>query len=58
MRHYISHLSLIHGWLPAAAQLVAASALVCAIGWRSPRWRVVWVPVMLVGGVAVAVWAH
>ena len=58
MRHYISHLSLIHGWLPAALQLLAAAALVWATGWRSRRWRTFGLPVMLVGGGVLALWAH
>ena len=33
----MSHLSLIHGWLPVAVQAITAVVLVCAIGWRSPR---------------------
>jgi len=55
---YISHLSLIHGWLPVTVQVVTAALLVCAIGWRSPRWRALWLPVGVVSGLAVAVWAH
>lgn len=58
MRHYISHLSLIHGWLPAAVQLVAATALVWAIGWRSQRWRTFGIPVMSLGGGVLALWAY
>ena len=54
----ISHLSLIHGWLPVAVQTLAAVVLVGAIGWRSPRWRLLWLPVMVAGGVVLAVWAH
>jgi S-formylglutathione hydrolase FrmB len=58
VRHFILHSSLIHGWLPVAAQLAAAIALACAIGWRSRRWRLVWIPVMVVGGAVLALWAH
>jgi S-formylglutathione hydrolase FrmB len=61
MHHYlshISHLSLIHGWLPLAVQAITAIVLVCAVGWRSPRWRTLWLPVVLVGGLMLAVWAH
>ena len=58
MYAYISHLSLIHGWLPVMVQLITAALLACAIGWRSPRWRALWLPVMVAGGLAVAVWAH
>ena len=58
MRHHISQLSLIHGWLPVAVQLFTAVMLVCAIGWRSRRWRALWLPVMLVGRMGLAVWTH
>jgi S-formylglutathione hydrolase FrmB len=54
----ISQLSLIHGWLPVAVQAIAAGVLVGAVGWRSPRWRRRWLPVMVAGGVVLAVWAH
>jgi S-formylglutathione hydrolase FrmB len=54
----ISHLSLTHGWLPVAVQAIAAVVLVCAIGWRSPRWRRLWLPSMVAGGMAAAGWAH
>ena len=32
--------------------------LVLAIGWRSRRWRFVWLPVSAAVGLAVAAWAH
>ncbi len=37
MRHYISNLSLINGWLPIAAEVIAAVAVLGAVGWRSRR---------------------
>ena len=58
MSAYIWHLSLIHGWLPVAMQAIAAVVLVGAIGWRLPRWRLLWLPVMVASGVVLAVWAH
>ena len=58
MYAYISHLSLIHGWPPVVVQAITAVVLVCAIGWRSPRWRALWLPVMVASGVVLAVWAH
>ena len=58
MRHYLSHLSLIQGWLPPAVQVITAAVLMCAIGWRSPHWRTVWLPVTLAGGVVLVLWAH
>ncbi|OBF88113.1 hypothetical protein A5790_24435 [Mycobacterium sp. 852002-51152_SCH6134967] len=33
-----------HGWIPTAVQVAAAIALIAAIGWRTRRWRQVWVP--------------
>jgi S-formylglutathione hydrolase FrmB len=47
--------SLIHGWVPLVVQAVAVVALVFAIGWRSRRWRLLWIPVSVVVGVLVAV---
>jgi S-formylglutathione hydrolase FrmB len=39
-------------------QAVAAVVLVTAIGWRSRRWRLVWLPVAIVLGLILAVWTH
>jgi S-formylglutathione hydrolase FrmB len=55
---YIWQLSLVHGWLPVAVQVIAGAMVVCAIGRRSRRWRALWLPVSLVGGVVLALWAH
>lgn len=52
------HTSLMHGWVPGTIQAVTASVLLLAIGWRSRRWRLVWLPVAAAVGVAVAAWAH
>src|SRR5258705_3706091 len=35
------HLSLMHGWIPMTVQVMAAGALLGAIGWPAPRWPVV-----------------
>ncbi|MGE5695473.1 MAG: alpha/beta hydrolase [Candidatus Sericytochromatia bacterium] len=43
-----------HGWIPAIAQTVAATLLLLAIGWRSRRWRFVWLPIAVLVGVATA----
>ena len=37
---------------------MAAVALVLAIGWRSRRWRLVWLPVAVVVGLSLAAWTH
>jgi S-formylglutathione hydrolase FrmB len=46
-------MSLTHGWIPVAAQLITAVLLVAATGWRSRRWRLLWLPVALATGIAV-----
>jgi S-formylglutathione hydrolase FrmB len=51
-------MSLMHGWIPITVQVVAAVALVLAIGWRSRRWRLVWLPAAALAGIGVAAWAH
>lgn len=53
-----SHLSLMHGWIPVSVQAGTAAVLVLAVGWRSPRWRRLWLPTAVAVGVAVAGWAH
>ncbi|MGB6512856.1 MAG: esterase family protein, partial [Mycobacterium sp.] len=51
-------LSLLHGWLPITIQVVAAVLVLGAIGWRSRRWRLLWLPIALAAGVGTAEWAH
>jgi S-formylglutathione hydrolase FrmB len=51
-------LSLLRGWLPTTIQVVAAALVLGAIGWRSRRWRVLWLPISLAAGVGTAAWAH
>ncbi|MCW2511113.1 MAG: hypothetical protein JWR11_155 [Mycobacterium sp.] len=43
-----------HGWLPLTIQVVTVVVLLTAIGWRTRRWRLVWLPVASVVGVALA----
>ena len=50
--------SLLSGWLPATLQVGAVIVLLLAIGWRSRRWRLVWVPVAALIGVAAAALLH
>jgi S-formylglutathione hydrolase FrmB len=52
------HLSLMHGWIPVTVQVMAAVALIAAIGWRTRRWRLVWVPWAVLVGVTVALTAY
>jgi S-formylglutathione hydrolase FrmB len=39
------------GWLPLTIEIVAAIALIVAIGWRTRRWRLLWLPICVVIGV-------
>jgi hypothetical protein len=55
LRH---HLSLTHGWIPLTVQGIAVLVLIVATGWRTRRWRYVWVPWAALCGVAVAVSAY
>ncbi|MDT5149588.1 MAG: hypothetical protein QOI01_1321 [Mycobacterium sp.] len=47
-----------HGWLPLTIQAVTVVVLLAAIGWRTRRWRLVWLPVAAMVGIAVAVTSH
>jgi S-formylglutathione hydrolase FrmB len=47
-----------HGWLPLTIQLVTVSVLVAAIGWRTRRWRLLWLPVAAFVGAVAASAAH
>jgi S-formylglutathione hydrolase FrmB len=47
-----------HGWIPITAQVVAGILLIAAIGWRNRRWRLVWLPLAALLGVAVAATAY
>lgn len=55
---YHHGVSLMRGWLPAAVQGVAVVVLVLAIGWRSRRWRTVWLPLALLVGAGTAAAIH
>ncbi len=52
------HISLIHGWVPLMVEVVTVAALVLAVGWRSRRWRLLWLPLATVVGGAAAGGAH
>ena len=43
-----------HGWVPLTVQIVTAVVLVLAVGWRSRRWRLLWLPVAALTGVLLA----
>jgi S-formylglutathione hydrolase FrmB len=53
-----NHISLMDGWLPMTVQIVTAIALAVALGWRSRRWRLLWLPVAAVVGGMAAGGAH
>jgi S-formylglutathione hydrolase FrmB len=57
-RHEIAHISLVDGWLPVLMQVAAAVVLILAIGWRTRRWRRIWLPVAILGGIGLGAWAH
>jgi hypothetical protein len=50
---YHGGVSLLWGWLPLTIQVVAAVTVLLGIGWRSRRWRGVWLPLAVLVGVAV-----
>jgi S-formylglutathione hydrolase FrmB len=54
LSHFFEELSLLHGWLPPAVQVIALVVVVGAIGWRR-RWRG-W-PLLVALGIAAAVTA-
>ena len=58
VRHHVGRLSLMHGWVPASIQLIAAVVLVFAAFRRSRRWWLRWLPVAAVPGVVGVVAAH
>lgn len=42
---------LLGGWFPWTVEIVTVVVLIAVIGWRSRRWRLVWVPASVVVGV-------
>jgi S-formylglutathione hydrolase FrmB len=57
-RHDMTHVSLMHGWVPIVVQVVTVVVLVLAVGWRTRRWRLVGLPAIVALGVALAVVAR
>ncbi|HTY28934.1 MAG TPA: alpha/beta hydrolase-fold protein [Mycobacterium sp.] len=47
-----------HGWVPLTAQIVTGVVLLLAIGWRSRRWRLLWLPVAAVAGALLAAYTY
>jgi S-formylglutathione hydrolase FrmB len=58
LRHHIAQISLMHGWVPLAVQVIAAVVLACGVGWRSRGWRLRWLPLTALVAVVLAVAAH
>ena len=53
-----SAVSLLHGWLPVTVQAIAVAILVLAVGGRTPRWSLRWLPAALLFGVGAALLVH
>jgi S-formylglutathione hydrolase FrmB len=53
-----SHTSLMHGWVPITVQVTTAIVLALAAGWRSRRWRLVWLPTAAMTGGVTACATH
>jgi S-formylglutathione hydrolase FrmB len=51
-------ISLLAGWFPLTVEIVTVVVLVTVIGWRTRRWRLIWVPVSAAVGVLVALAAR
>ena len=51
-------ISLLHGVVPFATQVVAATALVAAVGWRTRRWRRLLLPTSVLIGAALTLWLY
>src|SRR5262245_54952684 len=49
-----STVSLLHGWVPVATQVLTVAILMLALGWRSRRWNLRWLPISLLTGTAAA----
>jgi S-formylglutathione hydrolase FrmB len=50
--------SLLGGWFPISVEILTIVILIVAIGWRTRRWRLVWVPVSAIVGVIAALAAR
>ncbi len=46
--------SLLGGWLPITVQIGTFVAVIVAVGWRSRRWRLVWLPIVAAVGAGAA----
>ncbi len=51
-------ISLLGGWFPITIEILSIVVLIVAIGWRTRRWRLVWVPISAAIGVVAALGAR
>ncbi|WP_025737319.1 alpha/beta hydrolase [Mycobacterium genavense] len=58
MPRFLGELSLLHGWLPLAAQALALLVALIVIDWRRPSWLRRALPVALIAAAAVAALAY
>jgi hypothetical protein len=50
--------SLLSGWFPIVVEIVTVVVVLVGIGWRTRRWRLVWIPVSAAVGVVVSLGAR
>jgi S-formylglutathione hydrolase FrmB len=51
--HAYNHgVSLLGGWFPITVEILTVLALATVVGWRTRRWRLVWLPLSAASGVA------
>ncbi|AWT54755.1 alpha/beta hydrolase [Mycolicibacterium smegmatis] len=51
---FTHHLSLMHGWVPTTVQVVTAVILIAAVGRRTWRWHLIWLPAAAAVGAVLA----
>jgi hypothetical protein len=51
-------ISLLGGWFPTCVEILTIVVLIVAIGWRTRRWRLLWVPLSAAIGVLAALAAR
>jgi hypothetical protein len=49
---------LLGGWFPTSVEILTIVVLIVAIGWRTRRWRLLWVPLSAATGVVAALAAR
>ncbi|BBZ30862.1 hypothetical protein MMAD_51570 [Mycolicibacterium madagascariense] len=50
--------SLLGGWFPLTVEIVTVVVLIAAVGWRTRRWRLLWLPLAIAIGVVTALAAR